>query len=943
MRRFALILAATALATALAAPQAIAAFGLKGLDLTFTDKAGSSSLEAGSHPFALTTNLSVNTSANPNFSFELPDGEVKDLVVDLPPGLVGTPTPVPRCSGADFSSPGSDPESNNCADSTALGVAEITINEPTDVKREPVYNLVPPPGAAAKLGFHVIGAPVTAVVGVNPDPPYNLVVRSSNILSQVIRFYGVELTTWGIPADPAHDGDRGRCAKLGGSCPANVPVVPFLTLPTRCEGPLATTFRAAPWQSPEEWFEQTIQTHDDSVPSNPLGTSGCEALAFDPKLSAQPTSRSAESPSGLDVDVDVIDEGLVNPEGRAASAIKKAVVTLPEGVTLNPSQAEGLVGCTEADLGRERADSQPGEGCPEASKVGTVEVETPLLEGELLKGSLFVAKPYENLAEDSLIALYLVIKDPELGILVKLPGKVEPDPRTGQLRSTFGAAPFELPQYPFSHIRFHLREGGRSPLVTPRHCGKYETKAVFTPWANPGKPLTTSSSFEITSGVAGACPPAGAPPFEPGFEAGSKNNAAGAYSPFLMRLTRRDGDQDLTRFDATLPRGVTAKLAGASQCPDAAIAAAKAKTGTQELTSPSCPANSKIGSVLAGAGVGTQLTYVPGSVYLAGRYGSAPLSVVGVVPAVAGPFDVGTVVTRQALVLDPVTAEVKIDGALSDPIPHILAGIPLRVRDIRVDVDRPSFTLNPTSCDSMAVAADIWGSGSDLFSPLDDAPVPRSRHFQAADCASLGFKPKLSLRLKGGTERSGYPALRAVLKARPGDANIGKAVVTLPHSAFLAQEHIRTICTRVQFAADNCPKGSIYGKARAFTPLLDEPLEGPVYLRSSSNPLPDMVVALRGIVDINLVGRIDSVNASIRSSFARVPDAPVTKFVLNMQGGRKGLIVNSRNLCQHESRALVAFTGQNGKARTFRPVVKASCAKKDSSRGKQTRGHRSER
>jgi hypothetical protein len=322
------------------------------------------------------------------------------------------------------------------------------------------------------------------------------------------------------------------------------------------------------------------------------------------------------------------------------------------------------------------------------------------------------------------------------------------------------------------------------------------------------------------------------------------------------------------------------------------------------------------------------LTYVPGSIYLAGPYKGDPLSVVAITPAVAGPFDAGTVLVREALTLNPETAEVEVDGAASDPIPHILKGIPLKVRDLRIYVDRNDFILNPTSCDPSSAKATLFGAYLNVFDPSDDRPVDLSSRYQAANCLNLGFKPRLSLKLNGGTKRGGHPALRAVLNANPGDANIGSAVVTLPTSAFLDQAHIRTICTRVQFAAKACPKGAEYGYAKATTPLLDEALEGPVYLRSSNHKLPDLVAALHGIVDVNVVGRIDSFHGGIRSSFETVPDAPVTSFVLTMQGAKKGLVVNSRDLCARPAKADALFTGQNGVADHFHPLLKPDCGGK---------------
>ncbi|HEY8808938.1 MAG TPA: hypothetical protein VIM28_02850, partial [Solirubrobacterales bacterium] len=309
-------------------------------------------------------------------------------------------------------------------------------------------------------------------------------------------------------------------------------------------------------------------------------------------------------------------------------------------------------------------------------------------------------------------------------------------------------------------------------------------------------------------------------------------------------------------------------------------------------------------------------------------YKGAPLSVVAIVPAVAGPFDVGTVVTQEALRIDPRTAEVEADGSSSDPIPHILAGIPLKVRDIRVYVDKPNFTLNPTNCTRSAVAATLWGGGADVFSVADDSPLSLSSRFQAADCASLGFKPRLSLALKGGTKRGGHPALTGTYTPRAGDANLKSLVLRLPRSAFLDQAHIRTICTRVQFAAKACPAGAVYGHVTAYTPILDQPLEGPVYLRSSNHNLPDFVADLHGLVDVEAVARIDSKGGGIRATFEDVPDAPLTKVVVQMQGAKKGLIINSRNLCGHKSKADAAFSGQNGKSFDAKPVMKAECGGK---------------
>ncbi len=955
MKRLALIFVTVALAVLAIAPSAHAAFGIKDFDLTFTDEAGSSLTQAGSHPFAVNNLLEFNTTVSPLYTLgEVPDGAVKDLRVSLPAGLVGEPGAIPRCASADFINFHPEFKIPDCSDGSAVGVVSVKVlyrvDEPMQYLSAPVYNLVPPPGAVQKLGFIALGVPVAIEFTLSPTPPYNIEAKLTDT-AQPLSIYGSELTVWGNPASPVHDSERGGCiyAKptttpgthtTGETCPSNVAERPFITLPRTCDGPLATSYTADSWQNPGAFTPlASVLTHDDSVPPQPQGMTGCSKLGFNPSIAARPTTRAAQSPTGLDFSLDVNDEGLASPTGLAQADVEKAVVTLPEGFSANPSIAAGLGACSEADLARETPFSDPGAGCPNASKVGTVEVETPLLE-ESVNGALFIAKPYEN-PFGSLLALYMVIKNPSLGIVIRQPLEVEPDPTTGRITTIAE----DLPQLPFSHFKLRFREGSRSPLVTPPGCGSYETNAVLTP-SSGGAPVTTTSAFEIVTGPAAGPCPAGATPFHPGLEAGTTNNAAGQHSPFYLRLSRRDGEQEFTRFSIKLPPGVTGKLAGIPFCPDAAIAAAKARTGPnggqEELDRPSCPAASEIGRTLVGAGVGPSLAYASGKVYLAGPYNGSSLSIAAITAAKVGPFDLGTVVVREALKVNPETAEVFIDPAGSDPIPHIIKGIPVHARDIRVYVNRPDFVLNPTSCRRTATASTVFGSGLDFGSGFDDVPATVTSPFQAADCSGLGFKPRLSLSLKGGTKRGAHPALRAVLRPRAGDANSRRISVALPHSQFLEQGHINTLCTRVQFNAgqgngSECPAGAIYGRARAFSPILDEPLEGPIFLRSSDNPLPDLVLAMHGLIDFNAVGRIDSVNEGIRNTFDFVPDAPISKVVVSFQGGKKSLLVNSTNLCRARHYAVVKFHAHNGKALRGRTPLKAKCAKRPKGEGRSKR------
>ncbi len=904
MKRLAATLATAALAALLLAPCAQAAFGLNGFDVSFEEEDGSAALQAGSHPYALTTSFGINYTGAGDQA--LPDGELRDLTIAQVPGLVGDATAIPRCATADFLDvqPGA-----HCPADTQVGEVKVLFGTPdgSNYLQEPVYNMPPPPGVPARLGFKGLGlVPVFVDVALSQSPPYNLLALSRET-RQTLKVFGVRLTVWGVPADHG----------------TGAPELPFITLPTSCEGPQLTSYEASSWSGAKD--------SGDDGPFDPPALIGCGRLGFGPTISARPSTRAAASASGLDFGLDVADEGLKNPKegATAASDIRKAVVTLPRGMTADPSFAEGLVGCGEEQFEkRETLDSAPGAGCPEASKIGTIEVESPLIE-ESLKGDLFVAKPYENPA-GSLIALYLVFRNPALGIIVKQVAKVEPDPSSGQLVTTVE----EIPQLPFSHFRLHFREGARAPLISPPGCGRFQVAAELYPWSG-GAPVESTSAFEIVSGPDNSPCPQGAP-FHPGFEAGTINNAAGSYSPFDMRLTRKDGEQDMGRFSFVLPPGVVPKLAGVPYCPEAAIALAKSRTGPhggqEELGRPACPAASQIGRTVAGAGVGSALTYVPGKLYLAGPYHGDPISAVAITPALAGPFDAGTVVVREALRLNPLTHVGEVDGSASDPIPHILKGIPLNLRDLRVYADRPEFTLNATSCEPFQAQATIWGEGTAL-APAPETPVGLSARYQAADCQALGFSPKLAIKLRGGTRRGRFPALKALVTPRPGDANFAKAVVTLPNSAFLEQGHFATICTRVQFAAGagegaGCPAASAYGHARAFTPLLAEPLEGPVFLRSSDHNLPDLVVALHGLVDIDLAARIDSIHGGIRTSFTGLPDAPVSRFVLEMQGGKKGLIVNSTNICRGTHRAEANLSGQNGRLERTRPPVRAQgCGK----------------
>ena len=680
-------------------------------------------------------------------------------------------------------------------------------------------------------------------------------------------------------------------------CDSDAPLASFLTLPTRCGVPLQTTLRVSSVEGEED--EATVTTA-------PL--EGCEKLPFAPQVKARPETAAADSPTGLAVGIKIPQS--TAPAQLATAHLKDTVVTLPAGLAVNPSAASGRSACTLAQVDL----SGPGPAnCPDASKVGTVAVSSPLVDHPL-PGSVYLARQGEN-PFGSLIALYLTVNDPLTGVVVKQAIKVLPDPATGQLT----AYTENTPQLPFEVLDFNFFGGPRAALTTPPTCGTYTTQTLFTPWTAPeGKPVKESDAFQITQGAQGGpCPTSEAQmPFAPGFEAGTTAPLAGAYSPFVMKLTRENGSQRLSALNVTLPPGLSAKLAGVSECSEPQIAAAIARSapgdGALELQSPSCPASSQLGTVTVGAGSGAPI-YVQGHAYLAGPYKGAPLSIAIITPAVAGPFDLGVVVVRSALFIDETTAQAT---AVSDPIPQSLQGIPLAVRSIAVRLDRNQFSLNPTNCE----AKQFKGQA---ISPIGTT-APLSAPFAVAGCRGLEFTPKIALSFKGATKRAQHPALHTVMTLPKGQANFGKVSVTLPSTQFIDQNHVANPCTRPKFAEEKCPKISELGTVTAYTPLLDKPLTGKVYFRANggARTLPDIVADLHGQIHFVLVGFVDSVHkkgseqSRVRTTFAQNPDAPVSKVVLSLLGGKRGTIVNSQNLCTTRvpQTAIVKMAGQNGKA-----------------------------
>jgi hypothetical protein len=889
-------LLATCLLAAALAPSALADFGIESFDGAVTsDAAGNPDTQAGSHPFAAGTTIKFNTEnvTSPEGTTIVPQGNVKEITVELPTGLIGDPAATPKCSRADFAA--SSFLGSACPENTQVGTTTLFINGTGEIHAG-VYNLATRPGTPATFGFLALFDPVIATATVRPGPEAGLDIHLENV-SQGVPLTGSTLNFWGVPWSHDHDAERGSCQTAGGTCPlpeAEVEAArPFLTLPTSCDGPQVTSLHVTSWQGGED--STSFLSH--GLSGEPLGGEGCDQLPFDPSIATSLSQPSTDSPTGLSVDVRIPQRH--DPNGLATAHLRSTAVTLPQGISIDPSAAGGLVGCS---IGQFAQLSEAPSTCPTNSKIGKVEIDTPLFP-EPLTGAIYLARQGEN-PFGSLIAIYVVAEGN--GVRVKLPGKLSLDPRSGRVVTSFD----ETPQLPFEDFKLDFFDGPRAVLATGSTCGTQTVGAALTPWSGTA-PVVTSATVTVNSGPGGSACPAGAGGrrFDLGFTAGTTSNAAGTSSAFDLLVTRPDGAQELSRIQTTLPKGLLAKLAGVPQCSDAAAAA-----GT-------CGADSQIGSVTVGAGAGSNPYYVKGGrAYLTGPYGGAPLGLDIVVPAIAGPLDLGTVNVRAAVFVDPTTSQVTVK---SDPLPTILEGIPLRLRSVDVNVGRPGFFVNPTSCNPTQVDGLITSTEGLTASP--------ATWFQAAGCGALGFSPKLTPTLLGGRaalQRRRHPALQVSVRELAGQANLKKVSLALPHSILLDQGHIKTVCTRAQFDARACPAASVYGFAKATTPLLAKPLEGPVYLRSSDHKLPDLVADLDGQIRIVLAGRIDSQKGGIRTTFTNIPDAPITAFTLRMQGGKKGLLVNSTNLCAAPNRALVQTTGQNGKTHDFEPSLSTSCGSK---------------
>jgi hypothetical protein len=937
--------------------------------------------QAGSHPFQFTNTIAFNQTADPR----KPPDLVKDLHFDLPPGLVGNPAPFPQCTDLEFDT-ALGGVGNQCPPDTVMGVASVTfslLSVATAVV--PVFNLTPNPGEPARFGFLIEDNPTILDTSVRTGGDYGVTVSVDNI-TQRISFLSDRVTFWGVPGDSTHDASRDWACVAGGrdigpGTPPCTPLgqlhpPPFFTLPTSCTGPLQTSVAADSWAAPGSFLAPV-------APNEPLQSlDGCNRLQFSPEIKVAPDLQEASSPSGLAVDVHVPQEGQLNADGLAQSNVKDITVALPEGVSVDPAAADGLEACsgdpgdlTPGQLGSpgdqvgftgsselpdipgtqsatftphlpgsfgtegSEATLRPGVNfCPDASKVGTVKIKLPILPNAL-EGAVYLASQNAN-PFGSLMAAYIVAEDPVSGVLVKLPGEVSLNQQTGQFSSTF----LNSPQGPLEDAEFHFFGGERAPFSTPAHCGSYTTQASFAPWSGSA-PVTSQSSFEITSGPNhGACPGVSLP-FSPSLTGGATNLQAGAFSPLTLTMTRKDGEQNLQSVEAHLPPGLSGILSNIEQCPE------------PQANEGKCGPNSLIGETTVSVGVGgAPYTVSGGKFYLTGPYngsggctvgqpGCAPFGITFEVPAKAGPFDLernsanpagenacDCVLVRGKIEINPYTTALTVTSnppGTPDAIPTSIEGIPLEIQHVNAITTRGNFQFNPTNCSKMEVTGTIHSSEGGL----DTIGVP----FQVTNCATLKFEPKLSVSTSGKTSRANGASLTAKVtypKVPQGtDADIAKVKVDLPKQLPSRLTTLQKACTAKQFEANpaGCPAESKIGYAVVHTPILPVPLTGPaIFVSHGGEAFPSLTMVLQGDnVTIELVGTTFISKAGITSTtFKTVPDQPFSSFELTLPEGKFSALAANGNLCKSKLAMPTEFLAQNGaKINESTKIIATGCAK----------------
>jgi hypothetical protein len=929
-----------------------APFEISDFGVALTDAEAGQDMLAGDHPYALTTDLYFATGSvvtKNKVQYFAPE-RPKTILVDLPVGLSGDPLAVPRCpesslayKAAAVSACPPDSQVGTVGIMAGAGLGGLKGGESGHGEEAgkigiPLYSLVPERGYPAEFGFIYLGEPVTMYANaVHTASGYRVQVAVPGTI-RGFGVYGAVITIWGTPSDPSHNAERERQFEEEGGAEGTGEPTPFLTNPTYCtEAPLTATVAIDSWEHPSRWVSREAVVYPQLT--------GCGMLQFQSDLTLGPEASTVDTPEGYNSDL-VVHQAPNDAQDLATPDVRNVTVLLPTGLAVSPSAADGLLGCQAegpeginigsgevnlegADV-RDREATQLGEGardgspyedgiyhtahghCPAASQVGSVQIVTPVLSSPL-EGRVYLAQPEcdpctPKDAEDGQMA-GLYIEAEGSGVIIKLKGRVEigdggPVAKglaVGQLRARFE----ELPQLgPIGEASFHFSGGPRATLANPQTCGTYTTLSDVTPWSSPfTADALPASPFQIT-GCAG-----GEMPFAPGFAAGTLTPLGGGYSPLTVTLTRHDGEQDLSGVNVQLPSGLLANLSSVPLCGEPLAAAGK------------CPAESQIGTATVAAGAGTHPFWISGPVYLTGPYEGAPFGLSIAIPAKAGPFNLGIVVQRTAIHIDPKTAAVT---ATTTGIPQSLDGVPFRLQEVNVTLDRPNFAFNPTNCEAKTITGTVTGA---LATEAPGMTVQVSSPFAASGCKNLPFSPSFTASTRGKTSKADGASFNVKVTDTPGQANIAKVKVELPKQLPSRLTTIQKACREATFNANpaSCPEGSNIGTATATTPVLPVRLTGPVYLVSHGGAaFPDIVIVLQGDnVTIDLEGSIFISKSGITSStFASVPDAPISTFELQLpQGPHSALTTNlpakaKRNLCGQKLTMPTTITAQNGTQNT---------------------------
>jgi hypothetical protein len=876
---------------------------------TYNNADGSFDTQAGSSPYSATTGFVLNSYQDPTFQggsnlfAPILDGEPKEIVVELPPGFSGNPNVVPQCTNAqleDIKPYGANSQGGACPADTQVGITSLLLGGlETGVQFTlPVYDMVPTTGEVARFAFLLYGEVINIEIAIRTSSDYGLTATVSGI-TQIAPPLDTSLTLWGVPADPSHNWQRviqGSCeidCAYGSS--SDVQPKPFITTPSSCGGSLLTTFSMDSWENPGVYLPPS--------PSVQPPLSGCGLLSFAPSLSVTPETSAVDSPTGLSVDLHV-PQNEDDPNALATPDLQNATVTLPAGLSIAPGAANGLQGCTPSQIG---IGSASPVSCPDASKLGTVQVASPGLprgqdgsEGTL-NGSIYLGEPESGSIGGPPYTIYLDLEG--YGLSVRLAGSVSPDPVTGQLTATF----MNNPQLPFDELKLHFFGGPRAALATPPVCGSFTTTSSLTPFSS--SVAATPSSVFTTSfdGNGAACP---SPlPFAPSFGAGSTSTTAGAFSAFVLNIARADGQQALSRISLTTPPGLLGMLSGIPLC------------GEPQAAQGTCSASSQIGTATAAAGAGPEPFTVSGPVYLTGPYKGAPFGLSIAVPAAAGPFNLGTVVVRSAIYVDSHDAHLLV---VSDPLPQMVdtsqgdSGIPVALQSVSVNIDRPGFIFNPTNCTPTALGGTL--------SSTQGATAAVSSPFQVGGCASLAFHPTFAVSTSGKTSKADGASLNVKLTypSAPQDrseigqqANIAKVKVDLPKQLPSRLTTLQKACTAAVFEANPaaCPAASVIGIVKVHTPVLPVELSGPVYFVShGGEAFPSLEMVLQGYgVSVDVVGATFISKAGITSTtFKTVPDVPFSSFELYLPEGKFSALGTNKNLCKEKLSMPTAFVAQNG-------------------------------